>query len=82
MDYSVIVVGGGHAGLEAAFSSAHMGEETLLISINIKMMGNMPCNPSIGGSAKGIVVREIDALQGILPIILMLIEIRRVSSPI
>ena len=66
MDYSVIVVGGGHAGLEAAFSSAHMGEETLLISINIKMMGNMPCNPSIGGSAKGIVVREIDALGGVM----------------
>ena len=65
-DYSVIVVGGGHAGLEAAFASAHMGEETLLISINIKMMGNMPCNPSIGGSAKGIVVREIDALGGMM----------------
>ena len=61
MDYSVIVVGGGHAGLEAAFASAHMGEETLLVTLNIKMMGNMPCNPSIGGSAKGIVVREIDA---------------------
>ena len=66
MEYGVIVVGGGHAGLEAAFSSAHMGEETLLISINIKMMGNMPCNPSIGGSAKGIVVREIDALGGMM----------------
>ena len=66
MDYSVIVVGGGHAGLEAAFASAHMGEETLLLTINIKMMGNMPCNPSIGGSAKGIVVREIDALGGMM----------------
>ena len=66
MDYKVIVVGGGHAGLEAAFASAHMGEETLLITINIKMMGNMPCNPSIGGSAKGIVVREIDALGGMM----------------
>ena len=66
MEYSIIVVGGGHAGLEAAFSGAHMGEETLLISINIKMMGNMPCNPSIGGSAKGIVVREIDALGGMM----------------
>ena len=66
MDYQVIVVGGGHAGLEAAFSSAHMGMKTLLISLNIKMMGNMPCNPSIGGSAKGIVVREIDALGGMM----------------
>ena len=68
MDYQVIVVGGGHAGLEAAFSSAHMGINTLLISLNIKMRGNMPCNPSIGGSAKGIVVREIDALGGMMGI--------------
>ena len=67
-DYQVIVVGGGHAGLEAAFASAHLGMRTLLISINIKMMGNMPCNPSIGGSAKGIVVREIDALGGMMGI--------------
>lgn len=66
MNYKVIVVGGGHAGLEAAFASAHLGLSTLLISINLKMMGNMPCNPSIGGSAKGIVVREIDALGGMM----------------
>ena len=66
MDYSLIVVGGGHAGLEAAFASAHMGEKTLLISLNFKKVGNMPCNPSIGGSAKGIVVREIDALGGMM----------------
>ena len=67
-DYEVIVVGGGHAGLESAFACAHMGHKTLLISLNIKKMGNMPCNPSIGGSAKGIVVREIDALGGMMGI--------------
>ena len=66
MDYEVIVVGGGHAGLEAAFACAHMGHKTLLLTINFKKMGNMPCNPSIGGSAKGIVVREIDALGGMM----------------
>ena len=68
MDYEVIVVGGGHAGLEAAFACAHMGHKTLLLTINFKKMGNMPCNPSIGGSAKGIVVREIDALGGMMGI--------------
>lgn len=66
MKYDVIVVGGGHAGMEACFSSAHMGLNTLLITLNKKMISNMPCNPSIGGSAKGIVVREIDALGGMM----------------
>ncbi len=66
--FEVIVVGGGHAGMEASMASAHMGAETLLISLNIKMMANMPCNPSIGGSAKGVVVREIDALGGMMGI--------------
>ncbi len=64
MNYDVIVVGGGHAGCEAASASAKMGKKTLLITINIKNIADMPCNPSIGGSAKGIVVREIDALGG------------------
>ena len=63
-EFDVIVVGAGHAGLEAAFACAHKGHETLLITLNSNIMGNMPCNPSIGGSAKGIVVREIDALGG------------------
>lgn len=65
-DYDIIVVGGGHAGMEASLASAHMGASTLLLTLNIKMMSNMPCNPSIGGSAKGIVVREIDALGGMM----------------
>ena len=65
-DYDIIVVGGGHAGMEAAFASAHMGMKTLLITLNFEKMSNMPCNPSIGGSAKGIVVREIDALGGMM----------------
>lgn len=64
MKYDVIVVGGGHAGCEAASASAKMGKKTLLITININNIADMPCNPSIGGSAKGIVVREIDALGG------------------
>lgn len=64
MKYDVIVVGAGHAGCEAALASARLGKKTLLITININNIADMPCNPSIGGSAKGIVVREIDALGG------------------
>lgn len=62
--YEVIVVGGGHAGCEASLASARIGHKTLLITGNINNIADMPCNPSIGGSAKGIVVREIDALGG------------------
>ena len=66
MEYEIIVVGGGHAGCEAAYASAKKGHKTLLITSNIKNIADMPCNPHIGGSAKGIVVREIDALGGIM----------------
>ena len=62
--YDCIVVGGGHAGCEASLAPARMGLNTLLITGNINNIADMPCNPSIGGSAKGIVVREIDALGG------------------
>ncbi len=63
-NYEVIVVGGGHAGCEASLASARMGAKTLLITGNIQNIADMPCNPSIGGPAKGIIVREIDALGG------------------
>lgn len=64
MNYEVIIVGGGHAGCEASLACARKGHKTLLITGNINNIADMPCNPSIGGSAKGIVVREIDALGG------------------
>ncbi|UOE63894.1 tRNA uridine-5-carboxymethylaminomethyl(34) synthesis enzyme MnmG [Mycoplasmopsis bovis] len=62
--YDAIVIGGGHAGLEAAFAISHKGHKTLLLTFNSKKLGMMPCNPSIGGPAKGIITREIDALGG------------------
>ena len=64
MKYEIIVVGGGHAGCEAALAGARKNHKTLLVTGNIKNIADMPCNPSIGGPAKGIVVREIDALGG------------------
>lgn len=62
--FDVIVIGGGHAGCEAALAPARLGAKTLMITINLDMIAFMPCNPSVGGPAKGIVVREIDALGG------------------
>lgn len=62
--YDVIVVGAGHAGVEAGLASGRMGAKTLMLTINLDMVAFMPCNPSVGGPAKGVVVREIDALGG------------------
>ena len=65
--HDCVVVGAGHAGVEAALSLAHSGKDTVLVTIKIDHIAKMPCNPSVGGPAKGIVVREIDALGGIMP---------------
>ena len=62
--YDVIVIGAGHAGIEAGLASARRGAKTLMLTINLDNIAFMPCNPSVGGPAKGIVVREIDALGG------------------
>ncbi|MBD8037970.1 tRNA uridine-5-carboxymethylaminomethyl(34) synthesis enzyme MnmG [Solibacillus sp. A46] len=65
-NFDVIVVGAGHAGVESAYAAAKMGAKTLMLTINLDMIAFMPCNPSVGGPAKGIVVREIDALGGLM----------------
>ena len=67
-DFDIIVIGGGHAGIEAALAAARLGKKTMLLTLSIENIGKMPCNPSVGGPAKGIVVREIDALGGQMPV--------------
>ena len=63
-DYEVAVIGAGHAGIEAALAAARLGAKTAIFTMSLDAIGNMPCNPSIGGTAKGHLVREIDALGG------------------
>ena len=62
--YDVAVIGGGHAGIEAALAAARLGCKSIMFTVTLDWIGNMPCNPSIGGTAKGHLVRELDALGG------------------
>ena len=64
--YDVVVVGAGHAGIEACLAASRMNKKTAIVTLSKDMIGSMPCNPSVGGPAKGIVVREIDALGGMM----------------
>jgi hypothetical protein len=80
-NYDVLVIGGGHAGCEAAAASANMGAKTCLITMDMNKIGQMSCNPAIGGIAKGQIVREIDALGGQMGIVTDKTAIHFVISP-
>ena len=75
LEYDIIVVGGGHAGCEAAAAAANLGSSTLLVTMDMTKFASMSCNPAVGGVAKGQIVREIDAMGGYMGIILSLIHI-------
>ena len=81
-NYNTIIIGGGHAGVEASLACARLGLKTLVLTINVDKVALMPCNPSIGGSAKGHLVREIDALGGQMGLTIdqTLLQIRTINK--